>query len=193
MEREKAMENKPKMWDFKNISRLFKGGKAKNILLAVGFLAIGLILLSELWPKPTVSAAKTGISAEEYAAKMEQRLQEIVQGIEGAGECRVMVTLENGVEYVYATQQKVNTNRVEKNDGDNTNLSLQDGTEDSIIIVDTDAGKQGLLITEIQPTVKGVVVVCSGGDNPLVQERVTKAVTTVLNIASGRVCVTKAS
>lgn len=50
---------------------------------------------------------------------------------------------------------------------------------------------QGLLVTELQPTVKGVVIVCEGGDQPLVQQRVTDAVTIALNISSKRVCVTK--
>ena len=36
--------------------------------------------------------------------------------------------------------------------------------------MDTENGRQGLLVTEIQPTVKGVVVVCQGGDDPVVQE-----------------------
>lgn len=46
-------------------------------------------------------------------------------------------------------------------------------------------------MTELQPTVKGVVIVCEGGDQPLVQQRVTDAVTIALNISSKRVCVTK--
>ena len=66
-----------------------------------------------------------------------------------------MVTLENGVEYVYASQQKVNTDRTEDTASDSNKISQRDGTEQNIIIVDTDNGRQGLLVTEIQPTVKG--------------------------------------
>ena len=104
-----------------------------------------------------------------------------------------MVTLENGVEYVYASQQKVNTDRTEDTASDSNKISQRDGTEQNIIIVDTDNGLQGLLVTEIQPTVKGVVVVCEGGDLPQVQQRIIEAVTTALNISSKRVCVTKSS
>ena len=114
-------------------------------------------------------------------------------GIRGAGQCQVMVTLENGVEYVYASQQKVNTDRTEDTASDSNKISQRDGTEQNIIIVDTDNGRQGLLVTEIQPTVKGVVVVCEGGDLPQVQQRIIEAVTTALNISSKRVCVTKSS
>lgn len=44
---------------------------------------------------------------------------------------------------------------------------------------------------EIEPTVRGVVVVCQGGENPVVVSRVIAAVTKSLNISSSKVCVTK--
>ena len=50
-----------------------------------------------------------------------------------------------------------------------------------------------LVVTEISPRVKGVVVVCEGGANPITIKRVTDAVTTALGINSLQVCVAKAS
>lgn len=46
---------------------------------------------------------------------------------------------------------------------------------------------------EIEPVIRGVVVVCQGGDDPVVVERVLSAVTKALNISSAKVCVTKSS
>lgn len=43
----------------------------------------------------------------------------------------------------------------------------------------------------IEPKVRGVVVVCEGGDDPLVVSRVLDAVTKSLNISSDKVCITK--
>ena len=99
-----------------------------------------------------------------------------------------MVTLKTGWN-TYAREQDINTDRKE----DDSGKSERDGKRESIIIVDTENGRQGLLVTEIQPTVKGVVVVCQGGDDPVVQERIASLVTTALNISSKRVCVTKLS
>ena len=53
--------------------------------------------------------------------------------------------------------------------------------------------RQGLLVKEIQPTVRGVVIVCEGGDDPAVQEQITDAVTTALNISTKRVSISKLS
>lgn len=43
----------------------------------------------------------------------------------------------------------------------------------------------------IEPKVRGVVIVCDGGDDPLVVSRVLDAVTKALNISSDKVCITK--
>lgn len=45
----------------------------------------------------------------------------------------------------------------------------------------------------IEPTVRGVVIVCDGGDDPIVVSRVLSAVTRSLSISSDKVCVTKLS
>lgn len=44
---------------------------------------------------------------------------------------------------------------------------------------------------ELEPVIRGVVIVCDGGDDPIVTERVLEAVTKALNISSAKVCVTK--
>ena len=59
--------------------------------------------------------------------------------------------------------------------------------------MDTGDGKEGLLVTEIQPTVRGVVVVCDGGDRDDVRERVIQAVAVALDVSSKRVCVVKST
>lgn len=43
----------------------------------------------------------------------------------------------------------------------------------------------------IEPKVRGVVVVCDGGDDPIIVARVLDAVTKALNISSDKVCITK--
>ncbi len=46
---------------------------------------------------------------------------------------------------------------------------------------------------EIEPVIRGVLVVCEGGDSPVVVERITQAVTKALDISTAKVCVTKLS
>ena len=50
-------------------------------------------------------------------------------------------------------------------------------------------GKSGLLVTEIQPVIRGVVVTCEGAADETVAALVGQAVCTALDITEKRVCV----
>lgn len=46
-------------------------------------------------------------------------------------------------------------------------------------------------IKEIEPLVRGVVVVCDGANNPTVKENLLEFLTKALNISADKVCITK--
>ncbi|WP_316638213.1 hypothetical protein [uncultured Ruminococcus sp.] len=64
-------------------------------------------------------------------------------------------------------------------------LTMDNGGE-NVYLKNTDTKTKS-----IEPKVRGVVVVCDGGDDPLVVARVMAAVTKSLNIGSDKVCITK--
>ena len=130
---------------------------------------------------------------QEYAIKLENDLKDLLSNIKGAGNTRVLVTLENSTETVYATEEKKNKEATEdKTDGQLSKKKESDDCEKKYIkIKDADGTERALLVTQIQPTIKGVVVVCDGGDNPDVQQKISNAIKTALNITSKRVYVTK--
>lgn len=186
-----------------NLKKLFEKSDGKDkytkIIIFLGLAGILLIFLSGLFKGEPQKATETKkapvITADQYAEQLQQNLSQIVSSIQGAGSSKILVTMEKNTEYVYAMQEKRNTQTQE----DNTNSSTvkkqdTDNTETSYILVkDSDGSQKALPVTEVQPTVKGVVVVCQGGDNPEVQQNVINAVTTALNISSKRVCVIKSS
>ncbi len=163
------------------------GDKKKQRWLLVAVAGVCLLTIPKLIPASKPSSTEPTQTTEAFVKQTEARLTDIVRSIEGAGDCRVLVTLANGVEYVYATEQKTNTDRQE----DGSRLTERDDSESTAIVVDTDEGRKGLLVTEIQPTVRGVVVVCEGGDREEVRRRIIEAVTVAMDLSSKRVCVTK--
>lgn len=175
-----------------DIGKWLQNGKGVKLAVVLGLVGMVLIMLSEWLPERSKSAETPAVkTTEDYRFETENSLKALLQGMEGVGECSVYVTFESGVEYVYAREQTENSDYSEnKNDG-SEQVSQKANTQESIILVDGSDGKTGLLLTEIQPQVKGVVVVCRGGGDAAVAERVTQAVTTALNISSHRVCVTK--
>ena len=64
-------------------------------------------------------------------------------------------------------------------------LTLDNGGE-NVYLANTDTKTKS-----IEPTVRGVVIVCDGGDDPIVVSRVLSAVTRSLSISSDKVCITK--
>lgn len=182
-----------------SFSDILLNDKYKKIIIISGFIGIALIFLSgflkEQPSKPKEVNEEDIITTQQYAKQLEDNLTSIISRISGAGETKVLVTVENSTETVYATSGKKNTEACEDRvNGETTKKKESDDSETQYITVkDSDGTEKALAITEIQPTVKGVVVVCSGGDNSLVQQRIINAVTTALNITSKRVCVTKLS
>ncbi len=177
-------------------SKLSSKDKYRNLIVVLGLVGIALIFIPSFFKEDNdkkVVSVDSKISSEQYSTKLEQNLEAIVSSINGAGKARVLVTLENSTETVYATEEKKNKEASEdKTNGETTRRKESDDCEKKYIkIKDSEGTEKALAVTEIQPKIKGVIVVCSGGDDPLVQQRVINAVTTALNITSKRVCVTK--
>ena len=151
-------------------------GAVKNpkILIAMGLTGILLICLPSFFggKKKTETKDSGEISIEEYRAGLEKNVEEIVSSITGSKNVKVVITLESGIIYSYA----------------DTNEGTSSESKQSYITVKTaDGGEQALLITTEMPQVRGVAVVCEGGDDEIINEKITNAVTAALNITSKRV------
>ena len=92
--------------------RLLQGGGGQRLLVVLGLLGMTLILLSQLRGRETSAGGDFSQEAAEYARELETRLCEMVGRMEGVGACRVLVTLENGSEYVYGDRSQPVTERM---------------------------------------------------------------------------------
>lgn len=151
-----------------------KGGSRAGWAVALGALAMFLILLSELWPQqqtqaePEQQAAATAAAA--YQEQLEQRLGQLIEQIDGAGSAVVMVTLESGEETVYALDTLSGQTQSQQ-----THVLLDDGT--------------ALEQTVYLPKVCGVAVVCDGGGDISVAARITQVLSALLDIPTNRICI----
>lgn len=176
---------------------LYSNDKYKKMIIIAGIIGIALIFFSGFIKSEKksqeVNQKVESASIDDYVKQLETNLTNMVSCIKGAGDCKVMVTIENGTQTIYATEGKKNIEDTE--DSSNGELKRKQKSDDSetkyITVKGPNGEEKALAITEVQPTVKGVVVVCSGGDDPEVQQRIINAVTTALNITTKRVCVTK--
>lgn len=162
-----------------------RGAKGQTVLVTVLGLA-GVLLL--VWPtaerQPTASQPEAvQTPAEDYALQLATQLEETLGKMEGVGQIKVMVTLEKQEEYVYAADL-VTEERTQQEE----TLLQQEQTH---VILEQDGNQQALVTTTMAPRVQGVVIVCAGGGDPVVQRSLTQAITAVLNIGSNRIAVSK--
>lgn len=162
--------------------KLKKGDKGVKILIVIGLIGILLIALSEAVPSQKQSSKSTNedlASYSAYARSLEDETAEIISSIEGAGVCKVMLTLKNTNESIYA----------ENNEEDVREGSFSKKSE--YVLYDASSGDSPLLIQQKFPQVQGVVVVCSGGDNTVVRENIIKCISALYDIPSTRINVSK--
>ena len=173
----------------KSTKKLSTLDKKTKVILIIGAAGILLILLSEFIPsKKTVSepAAESvcqyGDDEEaQYKIQTEKELKSILEKIDGVGECDVMVTLEGTTEYIYAE----NLNEYTDTDGEKSSNKH----ENEVVMIEQDGSKQALVRKIIKPQITGVVIVCEGGGDLKISERVIKAAKAALNLSSGKICV----
>ena len=169
--------------------------KRNTYIAVVGIFVVILIAFSNCsQSKDEVinSSVDARFDYNEYSLLLEEKIEKIVENIEGAGKCSVMVTLEKTEEYVYFTEEKISTNTEEEKTQEKTKQTIESDKETKAGIVENrNSGNEVLVSTTLMPQVGGVVVICEGGGSVLVQERVTNAVATALNISHNKVFVTK--
>ena len=169
----------------------------KNIIsskwiIVLGVIGIILIAISTFGdsPKDKKTDASDQNTSAQYIENTEERLTLLVKDIV-RGDAKVMITLENGVEYIYANEIKTNVGVSEDIHGAETTKTQQNDSNQKNYVTykDANGNEQPLIITEVMPSIRGVVVVCSGGDDPYLAAAVKSAVVTALNITDKKVCV----
>jgi len=156
-------------------------------LIIAGLVGILLIFFSSfIGGNEKKEQVKTNaeITPEEYCLELEQDICDIVSGITGSKRVTAVVTLDSGIRYSYAdTKEEISSDKNEK-EHQSSNSELKEGY---ITVKTSDGGEQALLITTQMPEIRGVAIVCEGGDNPIINEKILNTVTAALNITSKRV------
>lgn len=161
----------------KNEGRVF--WKTGNFWLLVAGICAGLGLI--LWGNAESKGEKGGKAVETevspihskaleaYEKELEEKIRGLLTGMEGVSDISVMVTFESGSEFVFAQDQN--------------------GEQKSYVIIDADGDDRTVLLKEIYPRVRGIAVVCRGGSNAAVQERIIRLLCSLFDLPSNRVFV----
>ena len=150
------------------INALF--GKYKYPILVV-LVGLGLLLL------PGRETEMPSVPVETVReASLEQRLEELLAQIEGAGAVRVLLTEDVGRETVWQTDVQSDADSVR---------------EDTVILEDSDRNETGLIRRTTEPSYRGAVILCQGADAPSVKLAIVEAVRGVTGLGADQISVQK--
>lgn len=175
--------------------KLLSSDKNIKIIVVIGIVAIVFIMFSEINDGKGTKEQKESKSnyyknSVDYVEYIENKIHKIVSSIENVGTAEIMVTLKSGEENVYVQEERTNSDTIKTNsDKGNNKEQNKDTYEEKVVIIDKNGKKDALVKTTIEPKIKGVVIVCDTGDNPIVQNNIYNAVTTALDISSARVSI----
>ncbi|MBR1749672.1 MAG: stage III sporulation protein AG [Ruminococcus sp.] len=174
----------------KKLSDIIKRADRKKLIVFLGFAGMFLILLSELIPESSdnrsvvenIPSADLNDS-DMYKSQLENELKGILSNISGVGDTQIMLTLDGTTEYIYAEELET--------DKDTSDTSKKENSRSKIVITEKGGEKNALIKKIKKPQVMGVLIACSGGDDIHIKEQVIGAVSAVLGIPAGKVCVLK--
>lgn len=153
------------------LTQLWKKYKYPIIVFGLG---IGLLLIpdQDSTPKTKEAAVQTV-----QQLSMEERLEQILSQIQGAGKVSVMVTVSKGAYSQYLQDADTDADGSYKTD--------------SVLITDGDRNQQPVLQQVLPETYQGVIVVCQGGANASVRLNIIEAVSRVTGLGTDKICVLK--
>ncbi len=173
------------MNDLFNSLKKLKIDKKNIVLIAVAIFIILLLLVSEFIntdSTETASKEDTAFFSSQYIEKTEKELEVLLEGINGAGDVKVMITLESCYENVYAKGYN------EKNDSDAD--SVKNESEEEYIIIKNGSNNEECVVVKVhEPVVKGVAVIAQGAGSAGVKNAIIQTVCALFDISTARVSV----
>ena len=147
-----------------------------NYPILVVLVGLGLMLL----PEPSEAPAEPVPATAEAEPNLEQRLEALLSAIEGAGQVRVLLTVDAGRETLYQTDS-----RVQSDEGSS------ERSDDTVLVEDADRVESGLVRQVLEPKYRGAVILCQGGDVPGVRLAVVEAVRCLTGLGADQISVLK--
>ena len=159
-----------------SVSRILKKlskDKKTLIILLCGIAGMIIIMLVPT-DKNTEEADSWEVVSDYGYDDIQNEVKDLVESIKGAGEAKVFITYESDSENVYA----VNTD--EKSDGSEIHFKSE------YVITDDETG---IIIKVLYPKVRGVAVICKGGNDPVVKEKIYSVISALFDVSTNKISV----
>ncbi len=153
--------------------------KSKGSFLIIIGLALGAVLLLMSGVDSGEKSATSAVTeksqtevADSYVSTLEIRVKTLLEAMDGISDAQVIITAESTTETVFAENRKFA-------DGELTEKEY---------VIRPESG-EAIALNLVYPRLRGIAVVCRGGSNPIIQQRVINLLCALFDLSSDRVYV----
>lgn len=179
------------------------GGNKKFNFSIGAILLLGIILLAfgsfgmngKKVSAPSAPSSQTKNSAVVFGRgsvqkDLESQLKSILERVQGAGSVDVEVNLDTSKQYVYAQNSVAEDSEIQETDNaGGTRVTKTKKISSDLVVVNKGNGEGPILLKEVQPQIRGVLVVAEGAKDSTVKAELTLAVETALGLPAHKVLV----
>ena len=139
------------------------------------------------------SASMEGqISLSEYEATLEKRLEDILEGMAGAGKVEVMITFVSSQELVVEKDRPMTRSNTTENDGEGgTRTIYQTDSGETTVYHGEGSNSEPYVVKTLTPKVEGVLVAAQGAGTGEVTENITEAIQALFDVEAHKIKVIK--
>lgn len=201
------------MGEIKKKIQQFTGGKKLRKDQCLIFVLIGMLLCvislptdkektkSNLWDisngrienEQAFDAEEAKEEKSGYAAWWEEKLEESLRCVEGAGQVRVLIMLAGSEEQVLARDGKEEVSDTQETDAAGGMRHVSETKLDRSVVRTVDEWGQEvpLVVRTIAPKVEGVVVIAQGAGSEQVREDIIEAIQVLFDVDMNRIAIIK--
>ncbi|MDE7427779.1 MAG: hypothetical protein K2N00_00670, partial [Lachnospiraceae bacterium] len=131
--------------------------------------------------------------SKDYISCWEEKLEESLRFVEGAGKVRVLITLKESEEKVLAKDGTLENQETVETDASGGNRHIVESREEKSVIRTVDDRGQDvpLVVKTVSPCVEGVVVIAQGADQAQVRKDIIEAIQVLFDIDMNRIAIIK--
>ena len=129
-----------------------------------------------------------------YISEMEQKLEDMLSRMEGAGKVEVIITLSTSMEKIVEKDEPYTGSFTEEKDAEGgTRTITSSQTEEETIYSDEGGGGIPYVVKTISPIVEGVLVLAEGAGTGDVSKNITDAIGVLFDLEAHKIKVIKSS
>lgn len=140
-----------------------------------------------------VDVSSSSTDSHKYVENLEDKLEQLIEGIDGAGDVEVMITVKNTSTKEVLRESSVSENKLNETDSSGGSRDSYDISKDESVVLTEEGNsiKSPFVISEAAPQVEGVAVIAKGGDSPIVKEKITGIIKALFGIEINKIAVGK--